>query len=714
MKYPTATSLQYNCTIMSQGNPVPQGSKLTISANEGLILNDPHGNPLWNTTIDSISGIAVSYGFMNDTGNFVLKSSSNETPVWETFKFPTDTLLPSQVLEAGAEVDSRMSESNFTKGRFQLRLLDNGNLVLNNRDVTTDFAYAAYYVSSTNDPVNPQNVGKQLVYNESGDMYILKQNGSKVDLMSDITQLDALVSTKVYYQRVTLNYNGVLTWYSYPRASNGDSRIEWSEIQSLPDNICESIGSDFDSGACGYNSICSIDDHQQPVCRCPPKYSLLDPNDISGSCKPDFILDDCEKFEGGVKSEYELVQLKNTNLPFGDYARLNTSSEEECKSSCLNDCFCAAVIFSGSGCWKKRLPLSNGRQGSWEVSVAWLKVGVGNATSDPNNLFIPPGEVKFKSNARGSILQHDNVHRFTYKKLESATKGFTEEVGRGSFGMVYKGKITSGGNSITIAVKKLDRIFMGADKEFTAEVNAIGLTHHKNLVRFIGYCKEEDKRLLVYEYMPNGTVADYLFSDLRPSWQARIHIAQGVARGLLYLHEECTTPIIHCDIKPQNILVDDQYNARISDFGLAKLLVLNQTHTNTAVRGTKGYVAPEWFKNKPVTRKVDVYSFGVLLLEIVCCRRCVCVELTESERAILTDWAFDCYQSGMLDSLVNDDMEALNDWARLERFVKVGLWCIQEEPNLRPTMRSVNQMLEGVAEVPNPPCSTSFSVTVQV
>ncbi|XP_074314709.1 G-type lectin S-receptor-like serine/threonine-protein kinase LECRK1 [Silene latifolia] len=158
---------------------------------------------------------------------------------------------------------------------------------------------------------------------------------------------------------------------------------------------------------------------------------------------------------------------------------------------------------------------------------------------------------------------------------------------------------------------------MGADKKFTAEVNAIGLTHHKNLVRFLGYCKEEDKRLLVYEYMPNGTVADYLFCDSRPSWLTRIHIAQGVARGLLYLHEECTTQIIHCDIKPQNILVDNHYNARISDFGLAKLLVLNQSQTNTAVRGTKGYVAPEWFKNKPVSMKVDVYSFGVLLLEIV-------------------------------------------------------------------------------------------------
>ena len=241
----------------------------------------------------------------------------------------------------------------------------------------------------------------------------------------------------------------------------------------------------------------------------------------------------------------------------------------------------------------------------------------------------------------------------------------------------------------------------------------IGQTHHKNLVQLIGFCKEEDERLLVYEYMSNGTLADHLFGDFKPSWSARIQVIQGVARGLLYLHEECSTQIIHCDIKPQNILIDDHHNARISDFGLAKLLVMNQSHTNTGIRGTKGYVAPEWFRNKPVTMKVDVYSFGVLLLEIICCRKSICVDTNAEERAILTDWAFDCYQSERLDCLVNDDIEALNDRPQLERFVKVALWCIQEDPRLRPSMRMVSHMLEGLAEVSHPPCPASFSIITQ-
>ena len=164
-------------------------------------------------------------------------------------------------------------------------------------------------------------------------------------------------------------------------------------------------------------------------------------------------------------------------------------------------------------------------------------------------------------------------------------------------------------------------MFQDNEKEFKAEVNVIGQTHHKNLVRLIGYCDEKQHRLLVYEFMQNGTLASFLFDGLKPSWHQRTQIAFGIARGLFYLHEGCSTHIIHCDIKPQNVLLDEYYNARISDFGLAKLLVINQSQTKTAIRGTKGYVAPDWFRSAPISVKVDVYSFGVLLLEIVCCRK---------------------------------------------------------------------------------------------
>ncbi|KAL7165015.1 hypothetical protein ACSBR2_040828 [Camellia fascicularis] len=185
-------------------------------------------------------------------------------------------------------------------------------------------------------------------------------------------------------------------------------------------------------------------------------------------------------------------------------------------------------------------------------------------------------------------------------------------------------------------------------------------------------------------------------------------MALGIARRLVYLHEDCNGPIIHCNIKPQNILIDENFTARISDFGLAKSLLLNQTRTHTGIRGTRGYVAPEWFKNVPVTVKVDVYSFGVMLLEIICCRKSVAKEFGEEEKAILTDWAYDCYMNGRLELLVDNDEAAIEDNMTLCRWILIAIWCIQEDPSKRPTMKMVTQMLEGYVDVP---IATSTSVS---
>jgi hypothetical protein len=410
----------------------------------------------------------------------------------------------------------------------------------------------------------------------------------------------------------------------------------------------------------------------------------------------------------------------------------------------LNDCLCGAVIFLGNNCWKKKLPLSNGKVDSGFNGKTFIKFKKGHIP--PGNPVLQIPETKTErddikvitgivllvssvfvnfilistlcfcssfiyrnkvANVREENNVESNLRSFTYKELTEATEGFKDELGRGAFGGVYKGAIKTGFTNF-IAVKKLDGVVEHGEKEFKTEVTVIGQTHHKNLVRLLGFCDEGQHRLLVYEFLSNGTLADFLFGSLRPSWKQRTQIAFGIARGLLYLHEECSTQIIHCDIKPQNILIDDYYNARISDFGLAKLLAINQSQTKTAIRGTKGYVAPEWFRNTPVTVKVDVYSFGVLLLEIICCRRSVDLEISGTG-AILIDWAYDCYRHGTLDALIEDDMEAMNDVSTLERAMKVAIWCIQEVPSLRPTMRKVTQMLEGVVEVPAPPNPFPFS-----
>ncbi|CAA2989665.1 G-type lectin S-receptor-like serine threonine-kinase RLK1 [Olea europaea subsp. europaea] len=278
----------------------------------------------------------------------------------------------------------------------------------------------------------------------------------------------------------------------------------------------------------------------------------------------------------------------------------------------------------------------------------------------------------------------------------------------GAFGIVYKGVMPTGSNS-TIAVKMLDRVAQDTEKEFKTEVNVIGQTHHKNLVRLLGFCEEGPHRMLVYEYMNNGTLASFLFGDLKPNWNRRIQITLEIARGLAYLHEECSTQIIHCDIKRQNIILDEYFNAWISDFGLAKLLMISQSRTLNNSRGTKGYVALEWFKDTQVTSKVDVYSFGVLLLEIIVCRKSLIdSKFGKGENPILTDWVWDCFHERTLNTLVKNDIEALNDKKGPESFVMFGIWCIQEDSSLRPTMRKVIQMLKEILEVNIPPLPISF------
>jgi hypothetical protein len=719
-------------------NPAPRGSKVELTADGGLVLNDPQGKEIWRS--EPIIG-SVAYGVMNDTGNFVLESS-NSNKLWQSFDYPTDTMLPTQTMMRGGVLSSRKSATNFSTGRFQFRLLNDGNLVLNTINLDTKFAYDAYYISDTYDGSNSSNSGYQVIFNESGYMYILIQNGQRSPLTPGKT-----VPATDFYHRATLDFDGVFAQYYHPKMSSNNGN--WSVVWSEPENICVKIVGGVGSGACGYNSICKLNEYGRPICKCPLGFSLLDPNDEYGSCIRDFN-ESCEEDEDSVEDLYDFLMLIDTDWPSSDYEELKPFNEEECKKSCLHDCMCATAIHRGDSCWKKKLPLSNGRVDSSVNGKAFIKFRKGTVPSQnpPHSNPFPKKDKKGNSLA-GSVLlgssvsinfvflsafcvgfyfiyhkklkkihqaesaTESNLRSFTYEELAKATNDFEEEVGRGSFGIVYKGELNMVSTNV-VAVKKLDRVVEKREKEFRTEVDVIGQTHHKNLVQLIGFCDEGQHRLLVYKFMSNGTLASFLFGGSTPSWNIRTQIAVGIARGLLYLHEECGTQIIHCDIKPENVLLDDYYNARISDFGLAKLLMMDQSQTLTTIRGTRGYVAPEWFRSTPITLKVDVYSFGVLLLEIICCRRCVDAEMHMGEIAVLTDWACDCYQGGTLNALVEDDMEAMNDIMNLERFVKLAIWCIQEDPSLRPTMRKVTQMLEGVLEVtapPNPYPSFSISTT---
>ncbi|CAN6696874.1 unnamed protein product [Malus baccata var. baccata] len=720
--------------------PAPKGSKIELTADGQFALTGPKSQEIWKP--ESVLSGGVAYAAMLDTGNFVL-AAKNSDYLWQSFKDPADTILPTQLLEIGEKLYSRQTASNYSRGRFQLQVKQDGRLVLYPVALPTEFAYPTYYESNTADAADDMNTGFQLLFNESGYLNIVTMNGSMVSLTNKTVS-----PIRDYYYRATLDFDGLFTQYAHPKSPKNGSWTSWLPLWSIPDNICFTVHGDLGSGPCGYNTVCRLDANRRPICECLPGFSALDSDNKFGGCKQNRI-PTCEQGNSKLEELYVMHELTNTFFPTSaNYEQIQPMNEDDCTRSCLYDCNCMVAVIKEGSCWKKKLPVSRGRQDWNTYGKALIKLPKSDAAledplfpvsdtgkKDQKTLILVGGlllgssvvlnfiflaaislvffygyKKKHNLTSSASSIMEANLRSFTYKDLEEATDGFREELGRGAFGIVYKGIISSISSTNYVAIKKLDKMAQEGEKEFKAEVRAIARTHHKNLVRLLGFCEEGPNKLLVYEFMSNGTLASFLFGISRPDWNKRIQIAFGIARGLMYLHEECSMQIIHCDIKPHNILLDDSFTARISDFGLAKLLLSDQTLTNTVIRGTRGYVAPEWFRNIPITAKVDVYSFGVMLLEIICCRRSLEMERENEEEVILTDWVYDCYKEKTLKKLIEDDEEARNDMKRLERLVRVAIWCIQEDPSLRPTMKKVTQMLEGVVDVSVPPCPLFSSV----
>ncbi|KAM0901687.1 hypothetical protein ACQ4PT_019839 [Festuca glaucescens] len=294
---------------------------------------------------------------------------------------------------------------------------------------------------------------------------------------------------------------------------------------------------------------------------------------------------------------------------------------------------------------------------------------------------------------------------FSEAHIKKATKSFSEIIGEGGFGCVFKGALP--GFSL-VAVKKLKGIAQG-EKQFRAEVQTIGIIRHINLVRLFGFCAQGRTRLLVYEYMENGSLNSHLFSKSTTNltWDLRYHIALGTARGLAYLHEECNECIIHCDMKPDNVLLDAEFCPKIADFGMAKLLGQGFSKALTTMRGTIGYLAPEWISGLPITNKADVYSYGMMLLEIISGRRNA-EKIKEGKHTYFPIFAATKVNEGDAICLLDPRLEGQADIEQLNRACRIACWCIQDAEDHRPMMGKVVHMLEGVMEVDIPPIPRSL------
>nr|XP_043612797.1 G-type lectin S-receptor-like serine/threonine-protein kinase LECRK1 [Erigeron canadensis] len=695
--------------------PISNNATIRFTNDGGLTLDGIQGQEI---SIVDISG--ASSASMQDNGNFVLYDGT--TVLWQSFDHPTDTLLTGQRLANGETLISSVSETDQSTGIFRLKMQNDGHLVqYPNVEETPDTGSYAYWASGT--AGNGPNVTLNL--DSGGFLYLLKNS---TFLIRNLTQGGYPRERAIY--RMKIDVDGLFRLY-YHNLSSTDKN--GSVIWASTDNKCAG------RGLCGVNGYCSVMNNAA-LCQCLPGFEFVNPKIWRLGCKRNYTVENCKIEDAGTT--FSMTRLNNARWEGDPYAIPEAPTQKECSLACLNDCNCEVALFTDRVCRLQKLPIRFIEVVQSESNVGLVKV---YASSDPSNTTIQQKKVrkmkilvigislislavlilllsgvlifigrnhvlaykKLSDSLSVKLFEDIGPRAFSYGELERMTDGFKQELGRGSFGIVYKGFMES--TKKAVAVKKIKEEFVQqGEREFQTETNVIGRTYHRNLARLLGYCCEGRERLLVFEYMTNGSLADILFEPKegksKPCWMERIQIAVDIARGILYLHEECETAIIHCDIKPQNILMDEYGCAKISDFGLAKLLEHDQSKTSTLIRGTRGYVAPEWYKKQPITVKVDVYSFGIVLFTILCCRKNIDNSLPVDE-AILEEWVYDCYESGEVYKVVDDEDV---DKKTLDRMIKIGLWCIQEDPSLRPSMKQVVSMLEGTVKIPVPPNPYSF------
>lgn len=644
--------------------------------------------------------------------------SNGTADIWSSFDHLTDTLLPSQNFSVGKVLKS---------GPYSFNLSSIGNVSLFwNTSVK-------FWTLGLNSTVNQTLTSPVLSLTSIGILQLsdVKLNTPVVFAYSS-DYADAGSGGSDVLRILKLDSDGNLRIYSTSRGSSNPI-VRWSAVQDQ----CQVYAYCGNYGICSYNNT-------SPICGCPSlNFEMV--SGVRQGCRRKVSLGNCR----GNETMLTLDHTQLLTYPPDTQSQAFFIGISACRGNCLSGsgaCFASTSMSDGTGqCYIKSVDFVSGYHSPALPSTSYIKVC---PPLDPNP---PPssGEtVKEKSSrvptwvvvavvlgtllgvvaiegcfwfwccrktarfgvlsAQYALLEYASGApvQFTYKELQRSTKGFKEKLGAGGFGAVYRGVLV---NKTVVAVKQLEGIEQG-EKQFRMEVATISSTHHLNLVRLIGFCSEGRHRLLVYEFMKNSSLDNFLFSKEEQSgkqlnWEYRFNIALGTARGITYLHEECRDCIVHCDIKPENILLDDNYVAKVSDFGLAKLVNPkdHRHRTLTSVRGTRGYLAPEWIANLPVTSKSDVYSYGMVLLEIVSGRRNFDVS-DETNRKKFSIWAYEEFEKGNIKGILDKRLADIEiDMEQVMRAIKVCFWCIQEQPSQRPMMSKVVQMLEGVKEIEKPP-----------
>lgn len=514
-----------------------------------------------------------------------------------------------------------------------------------------------------------------------------------------------------------------LIWY--------ESSQDWLTVFTQPKDQCDVYAT------CGPFTICNS--NKSPVCDCMKGFSIRSPKDWvledrSGGCTRNMPLDCGSRNQSRNATTDVFYSMTGITLPTMARVIEAVGSTDHCAQACLDYCSCIAYSY-GTRCSLWYDDLLNVKHDYTRTTsdgeVLYLRISAKDAASSRNKKRGKKGVIGaitaagvvalglltafmmwflriWRSNRKLATAVHNNdkgghgIVVFQYVHLQQATKNFSDKLGAGSFGSVFRGLLT---DMTAIAVKRLDGVRQG-EKQFRAEVSSIGIIQHVDLVKLLGFCCEGKSRMLVYEYMPNLSLDAHLFHSNRTvlNWSVRYQISLEIARGLAYLHESCRDCIIHCDIKPQNILLDTSFVPKVADFGMAKFLGRDFSRVLTTFRGTIGYLAPEWISGVAITPKVDVYSYGMMLLEIVSGQSNTCKgNTTNGDHSAY-------FPVQVARKLLDRDVASLLDIKLLdvnldeaERVCKVACWCIQDSETNRPTMGEVVQILEGLLELEVPP-----------
>ncbi|XP_059436887.1 G-type lectin S-receptor-like serine/threonine-protein kinase At1g11330 [Corylus avellana] len=710
--------------VANRNNPLKSSSGiLTISEDGNLVVLDGQKKVLWSSNLTN--SVVNSSAQLLGSGNLVLQGNTTGTFLWESFQHPSNTFIEKMKISTDVRTGKKVqltswkSPSDPSVGNFSAGI-----------DVRNLPEFFIWNGSSTYSRSGPWN-GR--IFIGVPDMYTTYLDGfSLVDDKEGTFYLTFTLLNEPFPKHYVLNEQGNLLQSS--SIIGEDWEVTWSSFQTECDVY----------GKCGAFGSCNS--QNTPICSCLPGFEAKKTQEWNrGNWRSGCVRRtplQCESVNNGSEGGKKDGFLKLTMMKVPDLADWSSALEEKCRNQCLENCSCVAYAFdAGIGCmpWTRSLiDLQKFSSGGVDLNVrlayseldkeenvkviiiVTIIIGViftgistyllwrwmakqkakKKKTKEMLLLNIREAYPKFpredKHGDRLNQVKLQDLPLFNLQELASATNNFhlSNKLGHGGFGPVYKGKMLDGQE---IAVKRLSKTSRQGLDEFMNEVVVISKLQHRNLVRLLGCCVDGEEQMLVYEYMPNKSLDAFLFDSIKSKvldWRRRFNIIEGIGRGLLYLHRDSRLRIIHRDLKASNILLDEELNPKISDFGMARIFGGNVDQANTTrVVGTYGYMSPEYAMQGRFSEKSDVFSFGVLLLEIVIGRRNN--SFYDDDHAMhLLGFAWQMWNANNIVALTDLMIREPCFEMEILRCIHVGLLCVQEVAKDRPTVSTVISMLK--------------------